>query len=154
MGKETGAPVVMEAGGAMGAKGMCHKPLGLRGPMIIMSPFLIILTLYFVKRAAQSSSHSLLMDMREQVVSPLSTCPVEAVVDNLEERGTWTDCLAFMMEPFAAATWGPKGVEMGLEHLVLSLTVMKWSVAPESAMPKIDGGGEGGIIDLGEVTDA
>ena len=59
-----------------------------------------------------------------------------------------------MMEPFAAVTWGPKGVATGLEHLLLSFTVMKWSVAPESAMPKIDGGGEGGIKDLGEVTEA
>ena len=61
------------------------------------------------------------------------------MVDNWLESGTWTDLFAVMMEPLAAATWGPKGVEMGLEHLVLSLTVMKWSVAPESAMPKIDG---------------
>ena len=75
-------------------------------------------------------------------------------MDNCLESGTWTDLFAFIMEPFAAATLGPKGVEIGLEHLVLSLTVMKWSVAPESAMPKVDGGGEGGITVLGEVTDA
>ena len=76
------------------------------------------------------------------------------MVDNWLESGTWTDLLAFMMEPFAAVTWGPRGVATGLEHLLLSLTVMKWSVAPESAMPKVDGGGEGGITVLGEVTDA
>ena len=59
-----------------------------------------------------------------------------------------------MRRPLAAATWGPKGVEVGFEHLELSRTVMKWSVAPESAMPEIDGGGEGGSINLGEVTNA
>ena len=59
-----------------------------------------------------------------------------------------------MMAPFAAATWGPKGVEMGLEHLRLSLIVMKWSVAPESAIQEIDGVGKGGIKVLGEVTEA
>ena len=32
LGKETGALVVTEAGGSIGAKGMCHKPLGVRGP--------------------------------------------------------------------------------------------------------------------------
>ena len=78
---------------------------------------------------------------------------MEAVADNFWERGTRTDLVAFMMAPFAAETRGPKGVEMGWEHLRLSWTVMKWSVAPESAIQARDGGGEGGIKELGEVTE-
>ena len=75
-------------------------------------------------------------------------------MDSLEERGTRTDLDAFIRSPLAAATWVPEGVDTGWEHLLLSLMVMKWSVAPESAMPEIDGGGEGGIRALGKVTDA
>ena len=70
---DTGAPVVIDEMGLMGAKGMCHRPLGVRGPWIIILPFLIILTLYFVNRAAQSSSHNLLIEIREPVESPSRT---------------------------------------------------------------------------------
>ena len=63
----------MEASGAFGAKGMFHSPFGLRGPLIMMCPFLMMCTLYFVNIAAQSSSQSLLMDIREPVESPLRT---------------------------------------------------------------------------------
>jgi hypothetical protein len=116
---------MMEARGAFGAKGMFQSPFGLRGPLMMMFPFLMMCTLNFVKIAAQSSSQSLLMDIREPVERPLRTWPVEAVVESLDERGTWTDVVAFIRRPLAAATWGPKGVETGLEHFVLSLTVMK-----------------------------
>ena len=108
---EDGAVVVMDGLGGGGAKGMCHKPFGVLGPFIIMLPFLIICTLNLVKRAAHSSSQSLPMEMREPVDRPLRTCPVEAVVESFEERGTWTDLVAFIRRPLAAATWGPKGVE-------------------------------------------
>ena len=79
-------------------------------------PFLIIFTLYLVNRAAQSSLQSLLIEMREPVERPGRTWPVEALVDRSEESGTWTEWCAFMMEPLAAATLGPKGVATGLEH--------------------------------------
>ena len=63
----------MEDKGGVGAKGMCHNPLGVRGPLMMMFPFLMICTLNFEKIAAQSSSQSLPMEIRDPVERPLRT---------------------------------------------------------------------------------
>ena len=70
------------------------------------------------------------------------------------DRGTLTDWEGFMKDPFAAATQGPLGVDWCLEQVKLSARVMKWSVAPESAIADGDGEREGGITFLDNKTDA
>ena len=57
-----------------------------------------------------------------------------------------------MKFPLAAATVGPKGVGTRCEQAELSLVVMKWSVAPESAMAEVDLGKGGGITALEDTT--
>ena len=98
----------------LGARGMDHSPLaGLVRPVIIIRPSFTILTLNFVKIAIQSSSHSWPMEMREPVVSPSRTWPLEAVGESWGANGTWTEWVAFILVPSATSTVGPNGEGAG-----------------------------------------
>ena len=82
----------IRGGTHLGARGMDHRPLiGLRRPVIIILPSFTILTLNFVKTAIQSSSHSWPMEMRDPVLRPSRTWPLEAVGDSCGANGTWTE---------------------------------------------------------------
>ena len=140
---------------SFGAKGIVQRPLVFsRGPTIITRPSLIIFTSYLLNRATQSSSQSLLIEIRDPVVSPSRTKPDEAGFDSCEARGMETVWVALILFPSAAITHGPVGVGIGSEQCSWWRGLMKWSVAPESAMARGTGGEEGGIEVLWETTAA
>ena len=68
-----GALVVMEVVVVFGAKGMCQRPLGIRLPLMMIFPFLMMCKWYFENRAAQLSSQSFPIDMRDPVDRPSRT---------------------------------------------------------------------------------
>ena len=68
--------------------GMSQRPLPFHLPVIMMVLFLMILTLYWVKIAMQSSSHNCAIDTSDPVLSLSKINACFAFLDNAGDKGT------------------------------------------------------------------
>ena len=108
-----------------GGRGIDQRRLdGLRVPLMMMVPSLMMWTWYFENRATHSSSQSFPIERSDPVESPLSTWPVLAAGDNCGARGRRTVWVDFMHVPLAAVTIGPSVEVWRLGQNELSAWVM------------------------------
>lgn len=104
--------------GAFGARGTVHRPLvSFRSPVMMTWPFLKIFTLYFVKRATQSSSHSWPMEMRLPDLRLSKMWPILACGESVGARGMVARLVVSMFSPLATWTTGP---------VLVGWTSMQW----------------------------
>ena len=111
--------------GSAELRGMFQSPLvWLRVPLTIICPSLNTFRLYFPKRAMQSSSQSLPIEMREPVCRLSRMCPLCASFERNVERGTVASWVACMVEPDADLTVGPVVVAWMAVQVLLSALLM------------------------------
>ena len=106
-------------------RGMCQRPsTSLRFPCIMGFLFFVIMASFLENVAIQSSSQSLLIDIRGPVLRFGSKWPCCACDERVGARGTVRLCVDFILWPFAASTVGPMIVGIILVHEIMSSGAM------------------------------